>query len=471
MDKLLRRDDPLLQPRIQDMLNPPSKWRLFLRSAGAVLGAWILVSLAAWLSSLPLTAHHFHRLALWGWLSNVPVMPFVGIVEVLGLAKTAMAQVLPGTAALLGWPLAWATDGLLATVRFLARMPGAGMNIPAMPGWLVAAAMTLLGLWVVAPTMRIRHRVPALMAMGIAVVTTLWLCYPFHENACVIRVFSVGDGLATLVELPNGHVMVCDAGCRPPRDIEKRILGPFLARRAIRRIDTAVISHPNLDHYSALPDLTEHHSLKRFFTSPHFTLEGSKSGTAARLLDEMQTLSLRHHEVVKGDRLTGTGEVSIEVLWPPPCREMVIRESNNTSLVLRLTYAGKRILFCGDIEQMAQEHLLAMGDLKVDVMILPHHGSAKTTLPAFIAATNPEYCIRSSGQPDVESHPGLFRLMEGRRYFNTADDGAVEVRMTPAGLSVRPWLDRSNQRRGNQRMIMPAEPGPSEKFPLRPEIE
>jgi len=115
-----------------------------------------------------------------------------------------------------------------------------------------------------------------------------------------------------------------------------------------------------------------------------------------------------------------------------------VRDENNTSLVLRITHAGRRILLCGDIEEAAEQHLTLSGDIRADVLVLPHHGSVTWMTQEFVRAVDPAYCIRSSGQRDRDTTNGLLSLMAGRHYFNTADRGAVEVRVGPGELSVWP---------------------------------
>ena len=52
-------------------------------------------------------------------------------------------------------------------------------------------------------------------------------------------------------------------------------------------------------------------------------------------------------------------------------------DPNNSSLVLRASIDGTRILLPGDAEVEAQQALLDAGtDLRADVLKVPHHGSA-----------------------------------------------------------------------------------------------
>jgi competence protein ComEC len=104
---------------------------------------------------------------------------------------------------------------------------------------------------------------------------------------------------------------------------------------------------------------------------------------------------------------------------------------NNTSLVLLVETAGIRLLMSGDIEPEVQSTLLASGvDLDVDVLKVPHHGSAQQD-PAFLAATDPDVAVVSVGADNDYGHPdGLVMselVGEGAEVARTDTDGDVAV--------------------------------------------
>jgi len=442
ISRRLHRDDPLLSAQLQKQLTPPTRAHRMLAAGGRVLGWWLTLTISAWMVSLLLAGHHFHRVAAWGWFNNLLVLPLVWVTEVLGLTKTVLAVVSPPLGKLLGGPLALVTDALIGLVAMLARLPGSGWSTPAVPAWLAAAGLAVLALWVLSGWLRIKGRWVAMTALAFATLAAWRLAPAGPSDACRVHLLAVGSGTACVIQLPNGHTLLYDIGAMPPYDIEKWTVGPFLARERVYEIATAVISHANLDHYCGLPDLAEHRSVDVILGPPHFARDAATSTSAARVLAEMRRQAVAWHVLVRGDRLTGTGDARIEVLWPPPLGELAIKKTNDTGIVLRISYAGRRVLLCGDIEEFAQQHLLALADLKADVLVLPHHGGVGSTTAAFIKAVDPTWCIRSSGQRDAHTDNGILDLVADRKYFNTADDGAIEIRMTPTALQVSPQRKR-----------------------------
>lgn len=132
------------------------------------------------------------------------------------------------------------------------------------------------------------------------------------------------------------------------------------------------------------------------------------------------------------------------MLWPPlPGGEGKL-EANDTSVVLRLTYAGRRVLLTGDIEELAQRLLLGRADLACDVLLAPHHGSVKPMTESFMAAADAEWVISSSNLRSERRARKLAGLLPERASsFNTADAGCVSVSIGPDGVSVRPFRDGS----------------------------
>ncbi len=207
-----------------------------------------------------------------------------------------------------------------------------------------------------------------------------------------------------------------------------------MGRDRIAWIDAAIVSHPNLDHYSAIPDLAERRSLGQLIVSPYFKEAGPSAGGAAKLLGRMKELCVPVRTMACGGRLEGTGEAEVDVLWPPAREWQSNGDPNDASIVLRIGWAGRRILLCGDIGQEPQMALMSSADLKADVLVLPHHGKIEATTPAFIAAVDPRICIRSSGRHDDDRPGGLRTLAAGRMYFNTAEVGAVRVDLAVGGV-------------------------------------
>ena len=121
-----------------------------------------------------------------------------------------------------------------------------------------------------------------------------------------------------------------------------------------------------------------------------------------------------------------------EVLAPDP-----VRSVNDNSLVITVSYAGRRLLFAGDLEAEGEELLVASGLGAVDVVKAAHHGSPTSSSPAFVAATRPELAVISCGVANAFGFPArdvVARWREvGARVERTDLGGSITVTVSAEG--------------------------------------
>jgi len=130
----------------------------------------------------------------------------------------------------------------------------------------------------------------------------------------------------------------------------------------------------------------------------------------------------------QGDVWSLTDGSQFEVLWPP--KDYKNKNDNNTSLVLLVRLiSGERLLLAGDIEAEVEKVLLPSLP-KVDVMLMPHHGSKTSSTSPFVEKLQPKIVIAQAG---YANHFGFPKVEVVQRYaaagstiFNTSN-GAVFI--------------------------------------------
>jgi len=437
--RMLGRDDPLLSPAIQKRLNPPSPPKMMLDWFLTALGWSLAISVSAWAVGSILGVYHFRQVAMWGWLNTILITPLIWLVLVLGFLKTLVSTIIPPASGLFGKPLALLSDWLVRLVDGLQILPGSGTTTPTIPLWLTAMSLGLIGVWTLWPWLRVRRRWLIATAAAVLVTWTWHLAPSPRRDALTLTFPSITNGACCLISFPNGRTWMYDAGSMAGYDIHRWVVGPLLADRRISSIDALVLSHANLDHFSGVPELIEHHNVERLLVSPWFSDFSDPGDAADRLLADLRQKGLPITRIQRGSLLSGTGDVTVEVLWPPPAGSLPIRNANDSSLVLRISYAGYRVLLCGDIMEQGQGRLIRTGDLAADVLVLPHHGSTGYDPRPFILAVNPRYCIRSGGTRNVDIPNRLADVLADRVYLDCQIDGATEIEVRKSGLTVRPW--------------------------------
>ena len=196
---------------------------------------------------------------------------------------------------------------------------------------------------------------------------------PLDSLSWKIDVLDVGHGLATVIE-KNGRVLVYDTGSRWENgSIAESLIIPLLNRRGIAHLDGLILSHLDSDHAGGRAILEKSLSPKLKLT-PQII-----DGYEACMRGEV------HHW--QGLRL--------EIVWPTT---QVIRAYNPHSCVIRIVddNVNFSLLMTGDIDALVEWLLIRHPtELKSDIMIVPHHGSATSSTANFIQAVNPNLAIAS----------------------------------------------------------------------------
>ena len=274
-----------------------------------------------------------------------------------------------------------------------------------------------------------------LWALAPAVLFAASYVTPRTPDAVVVTFLDVGQGDAAVVETPSGEVWLIDAGGLPftldgadASSPGEHSVARFLAHRRIRHIDVVVLSHPHPDHFAGLPAVLDAVSVGEVWVP---------RGIDYR--DALDGLRVVHPPL--GVART-RGGATLDVLAPR--YNAVVAEAdpvlsaNDNSLVVRVSYAGRRVLFSGDLEEEGEEELISQArDLEVDVVKVPHHGSRTSSSPRFVAATRPGWVVISCGvanrfgfpAPEVEAR----WRRAGARVIRTDQRGAVTVRIRPDG--------------------------------------
>lgn len=396
------------------------------------------ISITAWLGALPIVAAHFNEVALWGWLCSFVALPFVLVVVLIGFAKLLLAIVLPLAANGLDAPLDLASDLLLGVMRLLRDLVGGRVAVASPPWWVIVAYYVALAAIPLIIYRRINRRWAATAAVACLLIIGAWRFAPRHPSGFIITQFSVGRGTSTVIELPGGSVWVYDIGASGPLDPGKSIVQPYLLSRGVTRIDGVILSHPNLDHFGGLPSLLDALDCERIYMTRDFENSADGNSPAGVLLNEIRKRGASINVIdASAAPMTWADGVEARILWPPPQPPDGL-SVNDLSLVLSIDYRGYRILLTGDIGHEPQEVLIDSGDLLCDVLILPHHGAMVNNTAEFIRAADPKYLVRSTNVPTTSSAE-LSRAVGDAALFNTADQGAIQIKITDQGISVGPF--------------------------------
>ncbi len=394
-------------------------------------GLSVSVSLAAWIATAPLVLHHFNLLTPVVPLANLVAGPMTALLLGLGFLTLPLLLLFPGPG-VLALPAGVFARLLTHSARFFADLPFSHLYLPhPSPARLAAGYLCLLLLawkprWP-GRLARLHWTLPAGMA-------GLFFFFPApsaRPAGMELAVLDVGQGSSSVLRFPDGRVMVYDAGTRGGFDVGSWVVAPFLWSRGITRIDLLVLSHPDEDHISAVPEI-----LRRFRVEAAAVPVGFRAWPEGEaVIRALQRHGARIHALHRGASPPAGWEEILEILHPPRRRpDTPFLSRNNTSLTLAVSWAGRRILLPGDLERLGLTFLSGRpGGSSFDVIVAPHHGSNEVEGNAPLARGRPCIVIMSCGVTfGVEKTEALY-LEHGARVFKTWRDGAVTVRIARDG--------------------------------------
>lgn len=367
-------------------------WTVLVSGSIRVASLTTAASLVAVAATLPWTWHYFGEWAPAGLLlTGLCLLPLTALL-VLGWPLLATAAALPTSAlldALAPWLLG-APAKLLGEALVLGDgLPGTPWFLPARPAWSIALPLLLLALGrsytpraKKARRDRYRHGMQAATLFASAAVLLPWSPAPASVE---VRVLPIGHGTAVLLRTPDDQVWVFDAGSRDRLGVFDRGLAPRLAQWEASAVNV-ILSHADLDHWSALPELTQRLEIESWhgYLPPELELPPNVPRTD---LDAGAT-----------DILTGRVGLTLMRGSATP--------GNEGSRSLFVSAEGTGILLSGDAEAEGLEGLLDAWEAQspVDVLLWPHHGSFTPHLEPLLARLAPrEAWISKGGTAQLEA--------------------------------------------------------------------
>ncbi len=416
-----------------------------------MLNEAFIVTLAAQITTLPIIVYHFRQLSLVTLLSNFLVLPAQpGVMLCGGLATIAGLIWLPLGRGL-GW-VAWLfLTYTIRAVEITASIPYASLNLGHVsPGlvWLyygLLAGVMLVGrkepsrfksLW-----RRLTDRLSTkLLIAGLTVVAILiWIAVAgLPDGKLHVVFFDVGEGDAIFIETPRGQQILVDGGPSPTT------LSSALGRRMPfwdRSLDLVILTHADEDHIAGLIPVLERYRVGQVLDSGY----QHSHPMYDRWLELIEERQIPAQLARAGMRIeTGDG-VGLVVLHPgPELMKYTDADANNNSVVTRLAMGQVSFLLPGDVEEVAEDVLVASGQpLASTVLKIPHHGGNTSSSVAFLNAVNPELAVISVGADNRFGHPApqVLERLEGLvgegRILRTDERGTIEVVTDGKGVWIK----------------------------------
>ncbi|RPH89583.1 MAG: DNA internalization-related competence protein ComEC/Rec2, partial [Calditrichaeota bacterium] len=451
-------------PRLSDLTLPiPSSAPPWLQTLSHRIYIFILVSAAATLGTLPIIVFYFNRVSAVTLIANLIAVPLLGMLTLI----PAMAFILtslfsPWLAGFLISAASFFTGIAVAIINWLASWSCSSFGLvkPNLAEITIFYIFSFLLIQAVTPGNRINNqeflaRHPSFVKMALLITMALILAdtaYLVAKNRystdLKITAIDVGQGAATLVQLPQGINMLIDGGGFHDSafDMGRSVIAPFLYAQRIRKIDIVVLTHPHPDHLQGLIYILNNFDVQEAWCT-RFKVDDDLGQIWEKTITDRKIKIKYLSSQSLPENISG---VLFQCLWPlhPSAQndqETSYDEINDDSLVMKMTYGNGSFLITGDISAHVEALLIRSGqNLKSDLLFVPHHGSVHSSSVDFIRAVSCRFAIVSSGKNNVFRHPHPAVLdrytSAGIEIFRTDKDGAISVYSDGKAINVTPWL-------------------------------
>lgn len=242
------------------------------------------------------------------------------------------------------------------------------------------------------------------------------------NDTLTVAFLDVGQGDAIYIETPDGVQALIDGG--PDSSVLREL--PRVMPWFDRSLDVVVATHPDKDHIAGLVDVLARYEVATIVRTEN---ESDTAVSSAFILVAAEEAGATTHFARAGDVLALGASTTLTLF--SPASNPAEWESNNSSIVARLTYGEADFLLTGDAGVGIEEYLVATYGtvLESEVLKLGHHGSDTSTSPLFLHMVSPLYAVVLAGADNRYGHPHravVERVVAaGSQLVSTADSGTI----------------------------------------------
>lgn len=263
------------------------------------------------------------------------------------------------------------------------------------------------------------------------------------QNDVYVRIVDVGAGHCAVIRAPGPRFMVYDGG-------QKK-----LCLKAVREIvkdspiDLMVISHGDADHIRDARAILNEFTIKNLWRTglSRNTIVWGDLEKAIKAAPGLNDFNLTEKRIRPGTSFKlGPARVTFIAGWRKWTYSKLSESElkNVISIVVRLSYKGRSVLFAGDTygrssdkpdeNCVAAEQFMVLNNdnvpIKSDVLIAGHHGSDDASATCFIETVDPAYVVFPAGHHKKYRHP---HASTAARFINHGIDPEKNIFRTDRG--------------------------------------
>lgn len=363
---------------------------------------------------LPLMLLIFQQVSWLAPIANLLAIPLIAMLIVPIEVVAAVLSLCGPSIAILIFELA---DVLIRLLIFLLTRLDQGMGLQLHAWGLNTAQIMCLGLailmWILP-----RGVLPRAW-IALCAVAAAMLYRPQSEFD--LSVIDVGQGQAIFLQLPK-HSMMIDVGGNFQEQqwgVGKQVILPFLRRRGVRGLDQLILTHLDQDHSGAFESVSQGIQIRQLYSNQYdprfqgFDFNYCYAGQQWQYAQiKIRVLSPRQDQLTTAPEKQNERSCVLHIHVP---------QAKNYQHFLLMADAGWETEY-----QILRDY----PDLKVDVLLLGHHGSRHSSAYGFLKQLQPKLAIASAGWNNRYHHPHPL----------------VEARLKALGIPLKTTIEQGSMR-------------------------
>ncbi len=375
---------------------------------------YFLLTLAAQITTLPITIYHFSRLSLVSFITNPIVLPPQPAVMVLsGLAVLFSRIYLPlGQAvAWVAWPFAAYT---IRMVEFFNGLPGGVLVLGEFSLLAVVLFYVLLLVATFAWTQVKSFITPlAVLTVLVSIAFVMWrsvLNAP--DGRLHVTFLNVGSADGVLIKTPSGKFVLVNGGESPSRLADQlgRRIPPFN-----RGLDYLIVASTQENQVAALPRVLAQYQPEAVLWAGN----PQASFSSERLVEWLTTNSIKREKAEAGAVFDLGDGAQLQVL-----------AVSERGAILSVEMGSFRVLLPVGVDYTSLEEVENGPDLSpVTALLLSESGYAPSNPPGWLNKFKPDLFILSvaAGDPDGLPSPALLETLEEVNLTRTDVNGWIDL--------------------------------------------
>ncbi len=365
-------------PMLPDDLRP--RWQKIFRVPAQFTLDIFLVSLAAWLGSIPLVAYYFHIVTPVSAPANVLAVPLCALVLVANSISLLLAGWFPAGAEIFnhaGWSL---MELIRVGSKWFANWPGAYFYASEPSLWTFVFYYGLLIALLAGWLKKSRIRPWAIAGLG-AVAIAWTVNWQIERNQTRLTILPLSGGSAAWFDAPGSeNDLLVDCGNESAAEF---VMKPFLRSQSVNGIERLLLTHGDIHSVGGLGFIEKNFPVQQIWTSS----TTFRSPAYRKIIGQLQKTPEHWRKINRNDTIG-----SWKILHPD-LRDR-FPQADDSALVLLGYVSGTRVLLLSDLGRPGQNALLAREpNLWADIVVtgLPEQGEPLTE--ALLNAIQPRLII------------------------------------------------------------------------------